>query len=132
MSTSEPEKAGKKPAVRRKKRDLRSVMTELLALPISDPELWNTVAALGVDPAAIDNNSAIAAALFRKALSGDVSAFKEIHALLEKDSARAEPKKKPSEAAARNGVLAEILEAVGNEGNADQTASSDREGGDVF
>lgn len=108
------EKAAKKPAARRKKRDLRSVMTELLALPVRDSELWNTVAALGVDPETIDNNSAIAAALFRKALGGDVSAFKEIHALLEKDAARASSKK-PPESEPKNGALAELIEAFRNE-----------------
>lgn len=112
-NASDLDKVRKKPAARRKKRDLRSVMTELLALPVSDSELWNTVAALGVDPETIDNNSAIAAALFRKALNGDVSAFKEIHGLLEKDP-RAEPKKKPADET-KDGSLAEILAAFKNE-----------------
>lgn len=91
------------------KRGLRDAMRELLLLPVSDGELRDSISALGIDPAAIDNNRALAAALFRKALTGDVSSFKEIRSLIGEDG-DAKSKKTPAENG--NGALFEILAAL--------------------
>lgn len=91
------------------KNNLRSAMRELLSLPVSDGELLDSISALGIDPAAIDNNRALAAALFRKALTGDVSSFKEIRSLIGEDG---EARTKKSADHRDDGALNEILAAI--------------------
>lgn len=91
------------------KNNLRSVMRELLSLPVSDGELLDSISALGIDPAAIDNNRALAAALFRKALTGDVSSFKEIRSLIGEDG---DAKIKKSSDNRGDGALNELLAAI--------------------
>lgn len=91
------------------KNNLRSAMRELLSLPVSDGELLDSISALGIDPAAIDNNRALAAALFRKALTGDVSSFKEIRSLIGEDG---DAKIKKSSDNRGDGALNELLAAI--------------------
>ena len=91
------------------KNNLRSAMRELLSLPVSDGELLDSISALGIDPAAIDNNRALAAALFRKALTGDVSSFKEIRSLIGEDG---DAKIKKSSDNRGEGALNELLAAI--------------------
>lgn len=96
------------------KHGLRDAMRELLLLPVSDGELRDSISALGIDPAAVDNNRALAAALFRKALTGDVSSFKEIRSLIGEDGDNAKTKKS-SENEHGSGVINEILAALKND-----------------
>lgn len=96
------------------KNGLRGAMRELLSLPVSDGELCDSISALGIDPAAIDNNRALAAALFRKALTGDVSSFKEIRSLIDEDGDNSKTKKS-SENERGSGVINEILAALKND-----------------
>lgn len=91
------------------KNDLRSAMRELLSLPVRDNELLDSISALGIDPAAIDNNRALAAALFRKALTGDVSSFKEIRSLIGEDG---DAKTKKIADYRDDGALNELLAAI--------------------
>lgn len=91
------------------KNGLRTAMRELLSLPVIDADLLDSVAALGIDPDAIDNNRALAAALLRKALSGDVSSFKEIRSLIGEEG---DAKAKKSAEQRGDGALNEILAAI--------------------
>lgn len=80
-------KGGKKSGeVRRRKRNLKAAMKAVLSLPVQDIDKWNAISALGVDPADIDNQTAIVCALMSRALAGDVAAFKEIRSLLGEDN----------------------------------------------
>lgn len=90
-SESEARESGRKGGkisgeVRRRKRNLKTAMKSVLAMPVSDIDRWNAISALGVDPADIDNQTAIVCALMSKALAGDVAAFKEIRSLLGEDN----------------------------------------------
>ena len=72
---------------RRKKKNLKSTMKAILSLEVSDADTWNMLSSMGIDPSDIDNQTAMAAALFRRAtLLGDVSAFKEIRNLIGEDN----------------------------------------------
>lgn len=77
-------KGGKKSGeARRRKRQLRDCMTELLDLPVSDTKRWNQLSAMGIDTENIDNRALLTAALFMRAVDmGDVAAFKEIRDLI--------------------------------------------------
>lgn len=80
-------KGGKKSGeVRRRKRNLKAAMKAVLSLPVQSIDNWNAISALGVDPADIDNQTAIVCALMSKAMAGDVAAFKEIRSLLGEDN----------------------------------------------
>lgn len=51
-SSEEARKNGRKGGIksgeaRRRKRDLRAAMKELLSLPVCDTELWNAISAMG-------------------------------------------------------------------------------------
>lgn len=57
---------------RRRKRDAKAIMRELLAMPVTDTEVWDSVAEMGVDSGEIDNRTAMLAVLLKKALlTGD-------------------------------------------------------------
>lgn len=123
-SSEEARKNGRKGGIksgemRRRKRDLRAAMKELLSLPVCDTELWNAISAMGVDPAAIDNNQALVVAMFRKALSGDVAAFREIRNLIGEDNDAERLKLQKKQALDKNhsddGMLSEVLAALKND-----------------
>ena len=79
-------KGGKKSGEsRRKKKQLRECMLDLLKLPVSDTDQWNALSQMGIKPREIDNNMLLTVALFTKALTGDVAAFKEIRNLIGED-----------------------------------------------
>lgn len=91
QSREEAEKNGKKGGIksgeaRRRKRNLKAAMKSVLSLPVNNIGQWNAISALGVDPADIDNQTAIVCALMARALSGDVAAFKEIRSLIGEDN----------------------------------------------
>ena len=80
-------KGGRKSGEARcRKRNLKAAMKAVLSLPVQDINNWNAISALGVDPADIDNQTAIVCALMSKAMAGDVAAFKEIRSLLGEDN----------------------------------------------
>ena len=96
-------------------------MKAVLALPVQDTETWNALSALGVDPADIDNQTAIVCALMSRAMAGDVAAFKEIRSLLgeDNDAERVKIQKKQLELSERkqdsaggDGRLAELIEGL--------------------
>lgn len=126
-STEEAREKGAKGGIksgeaRRRKRDLRAAMKELLSLPVCDTDVWNMIAAMGVDPDKIDNTQALVVALFRKALiGGDVAAFKEIRSLMgeDNDTERLKLQKKQTREKNRSddGMLSEVLAALRNDDN---------------
>ena len=69
-------------AARRKKKALKDCMKQLLALPVTDCEQWNELAALGIAPEDIDNNMLVTVGLFRAAADGDVKAYREMRHLI--------------------------------------------------
>lgn len=79
-------RGGKKSGeTRRRKATMKAAMKELLAMPVSDNDLWNTCAAMGVMPE--DNQTALLVMLYRKAaLLGDVAAFREIRNIIGEDN----------------------------------------------
>ena len=75
--------------VRRRKKLLKECMENLLQMPVSDKKIYKKLESMGVAPEDIDNRYQITVALFLKAASGDVSAYKEIRDLMgenEKDN----------------------------------------------
>ncbi|MDE7363094.1 MAG: hypothetical protein K2N38_14315 [Oscillospiraceae bacterium] len=101
---------------RRRKRDLRAAMKELLELPVTDTELWNSISTLGVDPKNINNCAALVVALFSKAARGDVAAFKEIRSLMgeDKDAERLKLQREQLKNSS-DGMLSDVLEALKND-----------------
>lgn len=76
-------KGGKKSGeVRRRKKLLKDCMLDLLDLPVSEKKQCKKLEKMGIDPEDIDNRSLLTVALFTKACSGDVKAFKEIRDLI--------------------------------------------------
>ena len=67
---------------RRKKKLLKECMSELLDLPVTDKRNRKELEAMGIDAKELDNRFLLTAALFKKAIAGDVSAYKEIRDLL--------------------------------------------------
>ena len=80
-------KGGKKSAeTRRQRKLLKDCMLDLLDLPVTNTKQWNQLSKLGVNPEEIDNRSLLTVALFMKATTGDVTAFKEIKSLIGEDN----------------------------------------------
>lgn len=110
-------KGGRKSGeTRRRKRDLRAAMKELLELPVANTTLWNSISELGIDPKNIDNRAALVAALFAKAAGGDVAAFREIRNLMGEDNDAERLKLQKKQALEKKqgdeGMLAEVLAAL--------------------
>ena len=76
-------KGGKKSGeARRNKKFLKDCMINLLDMQINDTKQFNRLLKMGLDAEDIDNRALLTVALFRKALTGDVAAFKEIRNLI--------------------------------------------------
>lgn len=72
-------KGGKKSVEsRRRKKALKSLMTDLLASDITDTEIYNSTADMGYDIGDMTYGAAITAAMVRAAATGDVKAFNAI------------------------------------------------------
>lgn len=69
-------------AARRQRKTLRETMNMLLSLPVTDAKEFNKLTNMGVDIEGLDNSLLLVLALFNKAKSGDVAAFKEIRDLI--------------------------------------------------
>ena len=79
-------KGGKKSAeARRNKKLLKECMINLLDMQVSDTKKFNSRVNMGLDVEDIDNRALLTVALFKKALTGDVAAFKEIRNLINED-----------------------------------------------
>ena len=83
QSTSEARKRGanggkKSGETRRMKRTLREQMEMLLSLPVKDEATKNFIVSLGIDPASIDNATAITLSMYQEALKGNTKAFELI------------------------------------------------------
>lgn len=70
---------------RRRKRDLKAAMNELLNMDVVCPDILDKTTEMGI-VGSLDYNAAIVAAMVRKAAGGDVAAFKEIRNLIGKDN----------------------------------------------
>lgn len=127
QSREEAEKNGRKGGIksgeaRRRKSAMRTAMKQLLSLPVHDKETWNALAAMGVDPEQIDNQTALLAAVLAKGIrTGD---FKTMMAVLavageDNDTERLKLRKKELAAKEKNrngddGMLSEVLAALQN------------------
>ena len=97
-------KGGKKSAeARRNKKLLKECMINLLDMQVSDTKKFNSLVNMGLDVEDIDNRALLTVALFKKALTGDVAAFKEIRNLIGEDN--------PNDG---NGKLKELIDGVLN------------------
>lgn len=68
---------------RRKKRELKEYMEALLACPLdNDDKTRKKLTNKGLDPDMMDNKMLIATALFKRALTGDVYAIKELRTII--------------------------------------------------
>lgn len=61
-------------AARRRKRRMRDAAEYYASLPVTDPELYSTLAIDGVDPEDIDNQMAMVAGLIKATICGDSKA----------------------------------------------------------
>ncbi len=74
---------------KRKKKLLKECMEDMLELKISDRKIFDKLRKMGVPEEELNNRYRLTYALFSKALTGDVAAYKEIRDLLgenEKDN----------------------------------------------
>ncbi len=72
-------KAGKASGIaRRRKRDMKKAMIEMLNEPVTVIDIYNSTGAMGVKPDNITYQSAIIAAMIREAANGNVKAFQAI------------------------------------------------------
>ena len=79
-------KAGKKSGeVRRRKKLFREYACSLLDSKIKNEKIRKQLKDIGVDDELLDNKMLLFVALFKKASSGDVAAFKEIRNLINED-----------------------------------------------
>ena len=85
---------------RKKSKKLSDCLSDILNLKVRE-ETLEFLKALGIDESIADNRMLIAARLFEKASSGDISAIKEIRSIL-------------AETEIDSGYIAEIIEAVRN------------------
>lgn len=87
LTVEEQSRGGKKSVeARRKKKLLKECMEKLLQLPVSDKKIYKKLENMGIPSEDIDNQYRITVALFLKAASGDVAAYREIRDVMgEKD-----------------------------------------------
>lgn len=69
-------------AARRQRKSLRENMDLLLNLEVANPKDYNKLAAMGIAVEDIDNSMLLTAALFQRAVKGDVMAYREIRDLV--------------------------------------------------
>ncbi len=87
---------------RKKKMKLSECLTEILSLDVSGDEHINFLKDFGVAENRTDNKTLIMARLCEKAKSGDISAIKEVRAIMSENENQ------------DLGVIADIIEAVKN------------------
>lgn len=81
-------KGGKKSGeVRRRKAAMKTVMKQLLSLPVQDTDTWNGLSAMGIDPDQMDNQTALLASVLVKGIkTGDFRAMQAISSLIGEDN----------------------------------------------
>lgn len=87
LSPSEARKNGRKGGKasaesRRQRKTLKENMNLLLDLEVTGTRDFNKLTAMGIPVEEIDNAMLLTAAMFKKAASGDVAAYKEIRDLI--------------------------------------------------
>lgn len=104
---------------RRRKAAMKTTMRQLLSLPVLDADTWNALAALGVEPDQMDNQTALLAAVLVKGIrTGDFRTMQAVLAVIGEDNDTERLKLQKKQAAALekskndDGVLAEIIEAL--------------------
>lgn len=113
-------KGGRKSGeTRRRKSAMRTAMKQLLSLPVQDMETWNALAAMGVDPEQMDNQTALLASVLAKGIrTGDFKTMMAVFAVAGEDNDAERLKLQKKQAAALekkqndNGALADILDAL--------------------
>ena len=74
--------------VKKNKKLLRDIMTELLELPCADIKRFNVACKMGMNPEEFNNKAALVLSIYNKAVAtGDIMAFKEIKSLIGEDEA---------------------------------------------
>lgn len=77
------QKAGKASGeARRQRKTLKENMNLLLNLDVASTKDFNKLTAMGLNVEDIDNSMLLTAALFKRAVAGDVAAYREIRSLL--------------------------------------------------
>ena len=127
QSREEAEKNGRKGGIksgetRRRKSAMRTTMKQLLSLPVQDTETWNALAAMGVEPEQMDNQTALLASVLAKGIrTGDVKAMLAVAAIAGEDNDAERLKLRKKELAAKeknrngdDGMLSEVLTALQN------------------
>ncbi len=115
-------KGGKKSGeVRRRKAAMKTVMKQLLSMPILDTDTWNGLSAIGVDPEQMDNQTALLASVLIKGIkTGDFRAMQAIAAIAGEDNDAERLKLAKKELALKekrddpndSGAVSDIVEAV--------------------
>lgn len=124
-SSNEARKNGRKGGIksgetRRRKAAMRITMRQLLSLPVQDMDTWNALAALGIEPEQMDNQTALLAAVLVKGIrTGDVKAMQAIVAVIGEDNDAERLKLQKKQAREKNrsddGMLSEVLAALHND-----------------
>ena len=72
---------------RRKKKQFKDCMIQLLDMDVSDMRKYNKLARMGYGVEDINNKQLLTVALFAEAAKGNVAAFKEVKGLIGEDNA---------------------------------------------
>lgn len=76
--------------VRKNKKKLKECMESILSAKVLNPETQKKLEELGIEGEEMTNKVLLTAALFQKALTGEVAAFREIRNLIGEDNNGAE------------------------------------------
>lgn len=107
---------------RRRKKSMRSVMRELMALPVQNMDAQNALSAMGVDPEQMDNQTALLASVLANGIrTGNFKAALAVAAIAGEDNDAERLKLQKRELAAKeknrngdDGMLSEVLAALQN------------------
>ena len=104
---------------RRRKKTLKQAMKLLLEQEITDTDIYNQTAAMGIDVDDLNYQSAIVAAMVMQAAKGNVKAFAQIRNLIGEDTDNERLKLQQQELAQKkkasdggDGKLAELIEGL--------------------
>lgn len=98
-------------------------MRQLLSLPVQDMDIWNGLAAIGIEPEQMDNQTALLAAVLARGIrTGDVKAMQAIAAVIGEDNDAERLKLQKKQAAEKkqgdDGMLSEVLAALKDDNSA--------------
>ena len=123
LTVEEQSNGGKKSGeVRRRKKALKSLMSDLLSSEVFDTNIYNQTTAMGVSPEDMSYGAAIVAAMVKEAAEGNVKAFNAITDLIGEGSSGERVKlqrrqvklqeEKASSDTGNDGKLAELIEGL--------------------